>query len=118
MTTFKPSADRILVKPAEAVTEIAGLQVNWAEPAFEGLVIAVGDGVPLDEVTLKINGNLSQEGLELFAIAMDLIKFGRKVKFSPGDRIAYGKHAGTQIMHNGELHLILREKDCFGTIED
>jgi chaperonin GroES len=34
-----------------------------------------------------------------------------------GDKILFGKYAGTEIKLNGEEHLILREDDILGIIE-
>ena len=34
-----------------------------------------------------------------------------------GDRILFGKYAGTEITRDGEEHLILREEDILGVIE-
>ena len=35
----------------------------------------------------------------------------------PGDRILFGKYAGTEIKLDGEEHLILREDDVLAVIE-
>ena len=34
-----------------------------------------------------------------------------------GDRVLFGKYAGTEIKLDGEEHLILREEDILGVIE-
>ncbi len=34
-----------------------------------------------------------------------------------GDRVRFGKYAGTEIKLDGEEHLILREEDILGVIE-
>ena len=34
-----------------------------------------------------------------------------------GDRILFGKYAGTEITRDGEEHVILREEDILGVIE-
>jgi chaperonin GroES len=57
-------------------------------------VIAVGDGKVLD------NGQ----------------KFALTVKV--GDKILFGKYSGTEIKIDGEEHLIMREDDVLGIVED
>lgn len=60
----------------------------------EGRVIAVGDGKLLDNGT----------------------KAPLTVKV--GDKILFGKYAGTEIKIEGEEHLILREDDVLAIVED
>jgi len=62
------------------------------EKPQEGEVIAVGPG-------RRENGKL---------IALDV---------KEGDRVLFGKYAGTEIKLNGEEHLILREDDILGVLE-
>jgi chaperonin GroES len=63
------------------------------EKPQEGEVLAVGNGKLLD------NGQ---------RIAIDL---------KAGDRILFGKYAGTEIKLDGEEYLILREDDVLGVVE-
>jgi len=63
------------------------------EKPQEGEVLAVGNGKLLD------NGQ---------RIAIDL---------KAGDRILFGKYAGTEIKLDGEEYLILREDDILGVVE-
>ena len=56
-------------------------------------MIAVGNGKRLEDGTL---------------VALDVKK---------GDRVLFGKYAGTEIKVEGEEHLILREDDVLGVIE-
>jgi chaperonin GroES len=60
---------------------------------MEGKVIAVGNGKLLD------NGQRS------------------KPEVKEGDRVLFGKYAGTEVKIDGEEHLILREEDILGIIE-
>lgn len=39
-------------------------------------------------------------------------------KFKAGDKIIYGKHAGTEITMNKKDLLVMRKSDIFGTISD
>jgi chaperonin GroES len=63
------------------------------EKPQEGEVIAVGNGRILD------NGS---------KVALDV---------KAGDRVLFGKYAGTEIKLDGEEYLILREDDVLGVIE-
>jgi chaperonin GroES len=63
------------------------------EKPQEGEVIAVG------------NGKLLENGT----------KIGLDVKV--GDRVLFGKYAGTEVKLDGEEYLILREDDVLGVIE-
>jgi chaperonin GroES len=63
------------------------------EKPQEGEVLAVGNGKLLD------NGQ---------RIAIDL---------KPGDKILFGKYAGTEIKLDGDEYLILREDDVLGVVE-
>ena len=36
----------------------------------------------------------------------------------PGDKILFGKYSGTEIKIDGEEHLIMREDDVLGIVED
>jgi chaperonin GroES len=41
----------------------------------------------------------------------------RPLDIKSGDRILFGKYSGTEVVINGEEHLILREDDVLGIIE-
>ena len=41
----------------------------------------------------------------------------RPLDVKAGDRVLFGKYAGTEIKIDGEEHLILREDDVLGVIE-
>ncbi len=93
----KPLQDRILVKRLEEEEKTKGgiiIPDAAKEKPQEGKVIAVGDGKTLDN--------------------------GTKVKLSvkAGDKILFGKYSGTEIKIDGEEHLILREDDVLGILED
>jgi chaperonin GroES len=93
---IKPLQDRILVKRVEEETKTKGgiiIPDSAKEKPVEGKVIAVGTGKVKDDGT---------------RIPMDI-----KV----GDRILFGKYAGTEVKINGEEHLIMREDDILGIIE-
>lgn len=92
---IRPLYDRIVVKAIEDEGKTAGgiiIPDTAKEKPQQGKVIAVGEGRHED-------GKV---------IPMDV---------KPGDRVLYGKYAGTEIKVDGEEHLILREDDVLGVIE-
>ena len=94
---IKPLQDRIIVKRLEEEEKTKGgiiIPDAAKEKPQEGKVIAVGYGKVLD------NGQ----------------KFALTVKV--GDKILFGKYSGTEIKIDGEEHLILREDDVLGIVED
>lgn len=92
----RPLQDRLLVRRVEqAETTKGGIIIPDAakERPLEGQVIAVGSGKRTDDGTL---------------VALDV---------KAGDRILFGKYAGTEIKVDGVEHLILREDEVLGIIE-
>lgn len=92
---LRPLGDRIIAKPVAAEEKTAGgivLPDSAKEKPLEAEILAVGPGSVLD------NGKL---------IPMDV-----KV----GDRVVYGKYAGTEIKIDGETLIILRQDDVLGIL--
>jgi len=95
---IKPLGDRVLVKRVEETEPKTkgGIIIpdTAKEKPQEGKVIAVGTGKALED--------------------------GRKVplEVKEGDRVLFGKYAGTEVKIEGEEHLILREDDILGIIEE
>lgn len=92
---IKPLEDRIVVKPTEAQTMTASglyLPESAKEKPIQGDVISVGPGRRLD------NGNRA------------------KPVVSKGDRVVFGKYAGTEVEIKGVKHLILRESELLGVV--
>lgn len=93
---IKPLHDRILVRRIEAEEEqIRGgivIPDTAKEKPQEGEVIAVGDGKVLE------NGQKLQMSVQA------------------GDRILFGKYAGTEVKLDEEEYLILREDEVLGII--
>lgn len=92
----RPLQDRILVKRVESETRSAGgiiIPDTAKEKPLEGLVIAVGEGKRLED--------------------------GSRVKpeVKVGERVLFGKYAGTEIKVDGEDHIILKESDILGILE-
>ncbi len=92
---FRPLADRILLKRIDEEDKSSGgiiIPDTAKEKPVEALVVAVGNGKRLD----------SGELLE--------------VEVKKGDRVLFGKYAGTEIKLDGEEHIILREDEILGII--
>lgn len=93
---FRPLQDRILIRRIEEKESKAGgiiIPDTAKEKSQQGEVIAVGTGKILEDGSKR---------------ALDV-----KV----GDKILFGKYAGTDIKIEGEELLILREDDVSGIIE-
>ncbi len=92
----RPLQDRVLVKRVESLTRSVGgiiIPDTAKEKPLEGVVIAVGPG--------KYNENGDR-------VALDVAE---------GDRILFGKYAGTEIKIDGEEHMILKESDILGILD-
>jgi len=94
MSSIKPLSDRVLVQPdtAEEKTESGIIIPDSAkEKPQKGTVVAVGPGK---------------------------VENGTKVDMSvnEGDKILYGKYAGTEITLDGTEYMIMRENDILGVI--
>jgi len=91
----KPMEDRVILKSMEAQEKTAGgifIPDNAKEKPQKGEVVAVGPGKINDkgqrnEMTLKI-----------------------------GDKVLYGKYAGTEVTVDGEEYLIVRESDVLAVV--
>ncbi|MBW2730761.1 MAG: co-chaperone GroES [Deltaproteobacteria bacterium] len=93
----RPLHDRLIVQRlAEEETTKGGIIIPDAakEKPVEGKVIAAGSGKILE------NGDV------------------RPLDVKAGDRILFGKYSGTEIKIEGEDHLILREDDVLGVVEN
>lgn len=94
---IRPLQDRVIVKRvAEEEKTKGGILIpdTAKEKPMEGKVIAVGNGKILENGT-KVTPEVKK-----------------------GDRILFGKYAGTEVKIDGEEHLILREDDILGVIEN
>jgi chaperonin GroES len=91
---FKPLYDRILVKRLEEKEQVKGgiiIPDSAKEKPMEGKVVAVGAGKleKGDRIPLEVK---------------------------KGDRVLFGKYAGTEIKIDDEEHVILREDEVFGIL--
>ncbi|HPO92347.1 MAG TPA: co-chaperone GroES [Phycisphaerales bacterium] len=93
---IKPLEDRVLVKPIESESKTASgifLPESAKEKPVHGEVVAVGPGKRLE------NGKRAEMSV-------------RK-----GDKVFYGKYAGTEVEFKGDKMLILRENELLGVVE-
>ncbi|NBO37774.1 co-chaperone GroES [bacterium] len=93
----RPLADRILVKRVDEETKTAGgilIPDNAKEKPMEGSVVAVGSGKVLTDGKV------------------------RPMEIKVGDRILFSKYSGTEIKLDGVEHLILREDDILGIVNN
>jgi chaperonin GroES len=89
---LKPLADRVVIEPMAAETKTAsGIYIpdTAQEKPQKGKVVAVGSGTKDEEMKLKV-----------------------------GDKVLYGKYAGTEISINNEKYLIMRQSDVLAIIEE
>ena len=93
---MKPLYDRVLVKRIEEKEQKKGSIIipdTAKEKPMEGKVIAVGAGA--------VNNEGKRTPLDV------------KV----GDRVLFGKYAGTEIKIDDDEHVILREEEVLGILE-
>lgn len=94
---IKPLHDKVLIKRVDEETKTAGgiiIPDTAKEKPSEGVVEAVG------------NGRVAPDGNKVIALSV-----------KAGDRVLFGKWAGTEIKVNGESRLIVNESDILAIIE-
>lgn len=82
---IKPLADRVVVEPAAAEEKTASgifIPDTAKEKPQKGIVVAVGPGKKDEPTTVQV-----------------------------GDKVLYGKYAGTELNIDGSDYLIMRESD-------
>ena len=87
-----PLADRVIIQQAEAETTTASgiiIPDTAQEKPQKGTVIAVGKGTKDNSMTVKV-----------------------------GDKILYGKYAGTELKYNGSDYMIMKESDILAIIKN
>lgn len=88
---IKPLADRVLIKPAEAEkTTASGIVIpdSSEKKPVRGTIVAAGKGTKDEEMVLK-----------------------------EGDRVLYGKYAGTEVEDGDTKYLIMRQSDVLAVID-
>ena len=87
----QPLADRVLIEPAAAETKTSSgiiIPDTAKEKPQKGTVVAVGPGTKENPVTVKV-----------------------------GNKVLYGKYAGTEFKFEGEDYLIMKESDILAIIK-
>jgi chaperonin GroES len=95
-TSIRPLQDRLIIKRVKEEEKTKGgiiIPDTAKEKPIEGEVVAVGNGKFLEDGTV------------------------RKLDVKVGDRILFGKYAGTEVKVDGEERVILREDDVLGVLE-
>jgi chaperonin GroES len=90
-TKITPLADRVIIKQEDAeTTTSSGIIIpdTAQEKPQKGSVIAVGKGTKENPISLKI-----------------------------GDNVLYSKYAGTELNHDGQDLLIMKESDILAIIK-
>ena len=93
---IRPLHDRVIVKRVDEEEKTKGgiiIPDTAKEKPVEGKIIAVGDGKVADD--------------------------GKKIplEVKAGDKVLFGKYAGTEIQIEGEENLIMREDDIIAIVE-
>lgn len=89
---IKPLADRVLIEPTAAEeTTLGGIIIpdSAKEKPLRGTVLAVGQGTKDDPMVLK-----------------------------EGDKVLFGKYAGTEIELDGVKYLMMRQSDVLAVLAD
>jgi chaperonin GroES len=92
---FRPLHDRLVVQRLEEEQKTAGgivIPDTAKEKPIQGKVLAAGPGKISDD------GNV------------------RPLDVKVGDKVLFGKYAGTEIKLDGEEYLVMREDDIMGII--
>ena len=87
---IRPLADRVLILPQPAEEKTIGGSIipdTAKEKPLQGKVVAVGNGTKDEEMLIAV-----------------------------GDTVLYGKYAGTEIEHEGEKYLIMRQSDVLAIL--
>ena len=90
MKNVRPLADRVLVRPVAAEEKTVGgiiIPDSAKEKPLQGEVLAIGNGTKDEQMVLKV-----------------------------GDKVLYGKYAGTELELDGEKLLIMRQSDVLAII--
>ena len=93
--TFKPLHDRIAIKAIQPEEKTAGgiiIPDTAKEKPMQGEVVAVGKGAR------DTNGTI------------------HPLEIKVGDKVLYGKWAGTEVKINGKELLIMKESDVMGVL--
>ncbi|GMR21131.1 MAG: co-chaperone GroES [Gammaproteobacteria bacterium] len=93
---IRPLHDRVIVRRLEEETTSPGgivIPDSAKEKPIQGEIIAVGNG------KIQDNGDI------------------RPLDVKVGDKVLYGKYAGTEVKIGDEELLVMREEDIMGVVE-
>ncbi|MEK7467764.1 MAG: co-chaperone GroES [Planctomycetota bacterium] len=93
---IKPLDNRVVIKPIEAESKTKGgivLPDTAKEKSQKGEIVAAGPGRLLD------SGERAKMGV------------------SKGDKVLFGKYAGTEVKIDGQEYVIMKEDEILGKIE-
>ena len=93
---LRPLQDRVLVERLSEETKTAGgiiIPDNHTEKPSQGKVVSVGSGYRLQDGTVR---------------ALDV---------KDGDKVLFGKYAGTEVKVEGHDYLIMKEDDILGILQ-
>jgi chaperonin GroES len=94
---IRPLSDRVVVEPREVETKTAGgiyiPDTADKDKPIQGTIIAIGNGKYVDGKLLPL-----------------------QVKV--GDRVLFGKYAGTNVKLDDTEYLVMREEDIMGVLEE
>lgn len=95
MTNIRPLRDRIVVRRENETKTAGGILIpdTAGEKPIIGVVLAVGPGKTLE------NGSVQE------------------VAVKKGDKVLFGKYAGTEVEVAGDKLVVMREDDIMGVIE-
>ncbi len=91
-----PLGDKVIIKRVEEEEKTPGgivIPDTAKEKPMQGIVVAVGNGFLKDDGTRQ------------------------PMQVKVGDKVLFGKWAGTEVKLQGEEHLILREEEIMAIIE-
>ena len=92
---IKPLSDRVIVKRIEEEDKTAGgiiIPDTAKEKPQEGRIVAVGPG-KRDDTGKRMLPEVKE-----------------------GDRVLFGKYAGSEVKIDGEAHIVMREDDILGIL--
>jgi chaperonin GroES len=87
---IKPLADRVIIKPVEAEQKtVSGIIIpdSAKEKPLQGEVLAIGNGTKDEEMVVAV-----------------------------GNKVLFGKYAGTELEWEGEKYLIMRQSDILAVL--
>ncbi len=93
---IKPLGDRVLVESVEETDQVVGgiiIPDTAKEKPQQGKIVAVGPGKTTDDAKVL------------------------PMNVAVGQKVLYGKYAGTEVKLDGDTYLIMSESDILGIID-